>query len=92
LPLYDVTLEEAEEVLRKMLDHWHNHPRRPQRLLLFRFYLARALEHAQAWRMTTEVAGPWRKLPPLHFSTWPEIPATRDLTRTRGLRIPSTIC
>jgi alpha-L-rhamnosidase len=40
----------------------------------FRFYLARALEHAG---MAEEYLGslePWRKLLPLHFSTWPEIP------------------
>jgi len=40
----------------------------------FRFYLARALEHAG---MADEYLGsmePWRKLLPLHFSTWPEIP------------------
>jgi alpha-L-rhamnosidase len=40
----------------------------------FRFYLARALEHAG---MASDYLGsldPWRKLLPLHFSTWPEIP------------------
>jgi hypothetical protein len=40
----------------------------------FRFYLARALDHAG---MADEYLGsldPWRKLLPLHFSTWPEIP------------------
>ena len=40
----------------------------------FRFYLARALEHAG---MADEYLGsikPWRDLLPLHFSTWPEIP------------------
>jgi hypothetical protein len=40
----------------------------------FRFYLARALEHAG---MADDYLGsldPWRKLLPLHFSTWPEIP------------------
>ena len=40
----------------------------------FRFYLARALDHAD---MADEYLGsldPWRKLLPLHFSTWPEIP------------------
>lgn len=40
----------------------------------FRFYLARALEHAG---MADEYLGalePWRKLLPLHFSTWPEQP------------------
>jgi hypothetical protein len=40
----------------------------------FRFYLARALEHAG---MADEYLGtlkPWRDLLPLHFSTWPETP------------------
>jgi alpha-L-rhamnosidase len=40
----------------------------------FRFYLARALDHAG---MADEYLGsldPWRKLLPLHFSTWPEVP------------------
>ncbi|HEX3472544.1 MAG TPA: alpha-L-rhamnosidase C-terminal domain-containing protein, partial [Silvibacterium sp.] len=40
----------------------------------FRFYLARALDHAG---MANEYLGtlkPWRDLLPLHFSTWPETP------------------
>jgi len=40
----------------------------------FRFYLARALDHAG---MADEYIGslaPWRKILPLHFSTWPETP------------------
>lgn len=40
----------------------------------FRFYLARAMEHAN---MADEYLGsldPWRKLLALHFSTWPEVP------------------
>ena len=52
----------------------------------FRFYLARALDHAQREQESdksphTDLADqylasltPWRKLLPLHFSTWPEIP------------------
>jgi len=40
----------------------------------FRFYLARALEHAGLADQYLNSIGPWRKLLPLHFSTWPEIP------------------
>jgi len=40
----------------------------------FRFYLARALDHAGMSGEYLQSLGPWRKLLPLHFSTWPEIP------------------
>lgn len=40
----------------------------------FRFYLARALEHAGMADRYLASIEPWRKLLPLHFSTWPEIP------------------
>ena len=52
----------------------------------FRFYLARALEHAEKGQEHEDKnhadmaddylksLDPWRKLLPLHFSTWPEIP------------------
>jgi alpha-L-rhamnosidase len=40
----------------------------------FRFYLARALDHAGLADEYLHSIGPWRKLLPLHFSTWPEIP------------------
>ncbi len=40
----------------------------------FRFYLARALEHAGMADEYLHSLDPWRKLLPLHFSTWPEIP------------------
>jgi alpha-L-rhamnosidase len=40
----------------------------------FRFYLARALEHAGMADEYLKSLDPWRKLLPLHFSTWPEIP------------------
>lgn len=40
----------------------------------FRFYLARALDHAGMAQEYLNSLGPWRKLLPLHFSTWPEIP------------------
>ena len=40
----------------------------------FRFYLARALDQAAIGDEYLDSIGPWRKLLPQHFSTWPEIP------------------
>ena len=40
----------------------------------FRFYLARALDHIGMADEYLQSLDPWRKLLPLHFSTWPEIP------------------
>ncbi len=40
----------------------------------FRFYLARALDHAGLANDYLQALDPWRKLLPLHFSTWPETP------------------
>src|SRR6266568_3731613 len=40
----------------------------------FRFYLARALDHAGLADEYLRSIDPWRKLLPLHFSTWPEVP------------------
>jgi alpha-L-rhamnosidase len=40
----------------------------------FRFYLARALDHAGMADDYLASLDPWRKLLPLHFSTWPEVP------------------
>jgi hypothetical protein len=40
----------------------------------FRFYLARALDHAGMADEYLASIEPWRKLLPLHFSTWPEHP------------------
>jgi alpha-L-rhamnosidase len=40
----------------------------------FRFYLARALDHAGMADDYLQSLEPWRKLLPLHFSTWPEVP------------------
>ncbi|MGA2272413.1 MAG: alpha-L-rhamnosidase C-terminal domain-containing protein [Bryobacteraceae bacterium] len=40
----------------------------------FRFYVARALEHAGLGDEYLESLQPWRGLLPLHFSTWPETP------------------
>lgn len=41
----------------------------------FRFYLARALDHAGLADEYLPSLDPWRKLIPLHFSTWPETPS-----------------
>ena len=75
--LYDVIPKEhQQEVLRRVLAIEPGAT--PDGVLsasyYFRFYLARALEHAG---MADEYLGsiePWRKLLALHFSTWPEIP------------------
>ena len=40
----------------------------------FRFYLSRALEHADLGDEYLASLAPWRALLPLHFSTWPETP------------------
>jgi hypothetical protein len=40
----------------------------------FRFYLARALDHAGMADDYLDSLEPWRQLLPLHFSTWPETP------------------
>jgi hypothetical protein len=40
----------------------------------FRFYLARALDHAGLAEEYLQSLDPWRELLPLHFSTWPEVP------------------
>jgi hypothetical protein len=40
----------------------------------FRFYLARALDHAGMADEYLASLKPWRDLLPLHFSTWPETP------------------
>lgn len=40
----------------------------------FRFYLARALDHAGMGDDYLKSLDPWRQLLPLHFSTWPETP------------------
>ncbi len=40
----------------------------------FRFYLARALDHAGLADDYLKSLDPWRELLPLRFSTWPEIP------------------
>jgi hypothetical protein len=40
----------------------------------FRFYLARALDHAGMADKYLDSIDPWRKMLALHFSTWPEVP------------------
>jgi len=75
--LYDVIpKDEQQKVLRQMLAIQPGTT--PNGTLsasyYFRFYLARALDHAG---MADDYLGslePWRELLPLHFSTWPEIP------------------
>ena len=75
--LYDVIpKEQQQEVLRKLLAIEPGTT--PDGVLsasyYFRFYLARALEHAGMGDAYLDSLGPWRKLLPLHFSTWPEVP------------------
>jgi hypothetical protein len=75
--LYDVIPKEhQQEVLRQMVSIEPG--TEPNGVLsasyYFRFYLARALEHAGMADEYLKSLDPWRKLLPLHFSTWPEIP------------------
>ena len=75
--LYDVIpKEQQQEVLSKVLAIEPGTT--PNGVLsasyYFRFYLARALEHAGMADQYLDSIEPWRKLLPLHFSTWPEIP------------------
>jgi hypothetical protein len=75
--LYDVIPKERQqEVLRQMLTIEPGTT--PNGILsasyYFRFYLARALDHAGMADEYLRSLDPWRKILPLHFSTWPEIP------------------
>jgi hypothetical protein len=75
--LYDVVPKECQqEVLRRMLSI--DPGTTPDGILsasyYFRFYLARALDHAGLADEYLRSIDPWRKLLPLHFSTWPEVP------------------
>jgi len=75
--LYDVVPKDRQqEVLRQMLAIEPGTT--PDGVLsasyYFRFYLARALEHAGISAEYLRSLDPWRKLLPLHFSTWPETP------------------
>ena len=75
--LYDVIpKEQQQEVLKKVLaiEPGSTPDGTLSASYYFRFYLARAIDHAG---MADEYIGsiaPWRKLLALHFSTWPEIP------------------
>lgn len=75
--LYDVVPKDQQsDVLRRML------PIQPGETpdgvqsasLYFRFYLARALDHAGMADEYLKSLDAWRNLLPLHFSTWPEQP------------------
>jgi hypothetical protein len=70
--LYDVIPKgEQQDVLRRMVnDQEHLMPAS----YYFRFYLARALEHAGLGNLYLSSLGPWRELLPMGFSTWPEMP------------------
>jgi len=85
--LYDVIPKnQQQDVLRRMLSIEPGTT--PDGVLsasyYFRFYLARALDHLSQAHVDQAHAGmadeyldslaPWRKLLPLHFSTWPEVP------------------
>jgi alpha-L-rhamnosidase len=75
--LYDVVPKERQqELLRKILVIEPGTT--PDGVLsasyYFRFYVARALDHAGLADEYLQSIGPWRKLLPLHFSTWPEVP------------------
>lgn len=75
--LYDVVPKDQQQaVLRKMLAIEPGTT--PDGVMsasyYFRFYLARALDHAGMADDYLQSLDPWRKLLPLHFSTWPETP------------------
>ena len=69
------------------------HPgRHPQRLLLFPFLSVPRPRPRRPGRRVPRSLDPWRKLLPLHFSTWPESPAIPAPTPTPGPPTPSTTC
>jgi alpha-L-rhamnosidase len=75
--LFDVVPKEDQQaVLKKMLSLEPG--THPDGMLscsyYFRFYLARALDHAGMGDDYLASLKPWRELLPAHFSTWPEIP------------------
>jgi len=75
--LYDVVpKEQQKDVLRRILDIEPGTT--PNGVMsashYFRFYLARALDHAGLADEYLKALDPWRQLLPLHFSTWPEQP------------------
>jgi alpha-L-rhamnosidase len=75
--LFDVIpKDEQKAVLHKVIDIEPG--THPDEMLscsyYFRFYLARALDHAGMGDDYLASLKPWRELLPMHFSTWPEIP------------------
>jgi len=75
--LYDVIPKDRrQEVLRQMLaiDPGTTPDGTLSASYYFRFYLARALDHAGLADQYLPSIDPWRKLLALHFSTWPEVP------------------
>jgi hypothetical protein len=75
--LYDVVPKDRQrEVMRKVLAIEPGTT--PDGVLsasyYFRFYLARALDHAGMGDEYLGAIEPWRKMLALHFSTWPETP------------------
>ncbi len=75
--LYDaIPKDQQADVLRRMLPiQPGDTPNGTQSAsLYFRFYLARALDHAGLADQYLDSLKPWRDLLPLHFSTWPEQP------------------
>jgi hypothetical protein len=75
--LYDVIPKDRQqEVLRRLLtiDPGTTPDGTLSASYYFRFYLARALDHAGLADEYLRSIDPWRKLLPLHFSTWPEVP------------------
>jgi alpha-L-rhamnosidase len=76
--LYDVIPRgEQQDVLRRLVDIAPGTAPSDGTLsgsYYFRFYLARALEHAGMADEYLATLKPWRDLLPLHFSTWPETP------------------
>ncbi len=75
--LYDVVPKDRQQgVLRRMLvvDPGTTPTAMLSSSYYFRFYLARALEHAGMADEYLKSLAPWRELLALHFSTWPEVP------------------
>ena len=75
--LYDVVPKERQqEVLHRLLtiDPGTTPDGTLSASYYFRFYLSRALDHAGLADEFLRSIDPWRKLLPLHFSTWPEVP------------------
>ncbi|MGA9669381.1 MAG: alpha-L-rhamnosidase C-terminal domain-containing protein, partial [Terracidiphilus sp.] len=75
--LYDVIPKDhQQDVLRRLLaiDPGTTPDEVMSSSYYFRFYLARALDHAGMADEYLNSLGPWRQLLPLHFSTWPETP------------------